>query len=46
MCCTHMFDHLDKAESAESGVVAGVDHHDGAGHEAGHALVLGAGRHL
>ena len=41
-----MFDHLDEAEPAEGGVVAGVDHHDGPPLHAGHAARLAALRQL
>ena len=37
-----MFDHLDEAEPAEGGVVAGVDHHDGPALQAGHTPGLAA----
>ena len=36
----YMFDHLDEAEPAEGGVVAGEDHHDGPALPAGHTARL------
>ena len=43
---SYVFDHLDKAEPAEGGVEAGVDHHDGPPLLAAHTPGLVAGGQL
>ena len=41
-----MFDHLDEAEPAEGGVVAGEDHHDGPALQTGHTPGLSTASRL